>query len=160
MRYYYINDEWGDNEPTVVCIGTQKAYVITDGVKPYKMRHAANKYLQEVASGKVELDTDEIVDRDEDESYDDFTERVVGEMSGHIGYFETILPESDPRPTTYTTFYKSICIFPKTDIWYKTEKEAKKDADGMDTIYLGPVEVYDPAEIKRIEEEIASYPED
>ena len=37
------------------------------------------------------------------------------------------------------------------------KKKAKKDADGYDTIYIGPVEVYDPEEIKRIEAEIASY---
>ena len=59
-------------------------------------------------------------------------------------------------------FYKSeslfACFTPPTNVWYRTKKEAKDDADGVETIYLGEVDVYDPAVVKQIEDEIKSYP--
>lgn len=159
MKLHYTYDyETGTNAVTFIGIGNAKIW--RHGIKRYEKRHYANKYLQSIMEETVKLpdEPDEIVKKEPGESDAVFEERVLGDAE-HIGLFERIFPTNpDNALETPTTFYKSHCVFPVTDIWYKTEKEAKRDADGFETIYLGPVEVYDPDEIKRIEAEVASYP--
>lgn len=160
MKFYYIYD-WMDETNALALVDESKARIWRDGIKLYKSRNGANRYLQSIATGKATLpaEPDEIIKAEPDEDIDDLIDRTVNEMSGHIGYFEKIFPK-DPKEALDTpkTFYKSFTSFMGDDVWYKSETEAKKDADGVDTVYLGPVEVYDSEVIEEIEKEIESYP--
>ena len=160
MKLYYFNDWMEDDEVSVVLVGNFSVRVWKNGIKTYKSRHGANKYLQSIAEEKVKLaEPDEIWKCEPGETIEQLMARTIEEMSGHLGYFERIYPhDPDKCLETPKVFYKSFNTFPPSDIWYTDEKQAKKENDGMDTIYLGPVEVYDPDEVKRIEDEIASYP--
>ena len=163
MKYFYMNDAFEDNAVTVVTVGFKWATIYRTGIKPYKTRRGANNYLRKIANHKIDLpEPDETILREDGENYDEFAERITGEMAGHIGYYEKLYPENPDAETLDKpkTFYKSGSYFVPAirDLWYETEAEAKKDADGVTVIYLGPVEVYDPEAVKAIEEEIASYP--
>lgn len=161
MKYLYTKDF--NDQNTVTVIADDRALVIRTGIKPYQRRDHANAYLKALANGATKLpEPDEIVPVEEGESQEDFEDRLVGEHE-HIGYFEQIFPANpadtltDPIP-----FYKNeslfACFAPAAAVWYRTKKEAKDDADGVETIYLGEVDVYDPAVVKQIEDEIKSYP--
>lgn len=157
MKLFYINDI--DAGIAVVKITNLNARIFRTGIKQYSKQFYAQKYLQSIAEETIKLpEPDETVYRELNESDEDFEDRLVGEVE-HIACFERIFPK-DPAEALAApvTYYKDFTIFNGNEYWYKTEKEAKKDADGIDTVYIGPVEVYDPAEVKRIEDEISSYP--
>ena len=159
MKLFYIND-W-DTGNAVIDIGDFSARIYRTGIKPYSKQFYAQKYLQSIMEEKVKLpvEPDEIFRMEQDETKEDFEDRMVGDVE-HIACFERIFPKKPSEALNIpVTFHKCFNVFPPSDIWYKTEKEAKKDADGIDTVYVGPVEVYDPKEIERIEAEIASYNE-
>lgn len=161
MKYLYTKDF--NDQNTVTVIADDRALVIRTGIKPYQKRSYANAYLKDLAYGKAKLpEPDEIVPVEEGESQEDFEDRLVGEQE-HVGYFEQIFP-ADPGDALKdpVSFHKNeslfACFAPPTNVWYRTKKEAKDDADGVETIYLGEVEVFDPAVAKQIEDEIKSYP--
>lgn len=159
MKFFYIYDEM-DNTKAVVILNLA-VRIWRNGIKSYKTRTGANRYLRAIAEEKAQLpvEPDEIIKPEPGETVEDLEDRTVGEMFGHIGYFERIFPK-DPKEAldAPVTYYKSYTSFMGQDIWYKTEAEAKKDADNIDTVYLGPVEVYDREVIEEIEKEISSYP--
>lgn len=137
--------------------GTAK---ICRGVKPYSKRFYANRYLTDIMTGIVRLrpEPDEIIEADPGESHEAFIERVTEGLE-HVGFRREIKPDNEKDALAHpAVFHLSKNIFPPSYIWYKTAAQAKKDADGFDTIFLGSVDVYDPEEIERIEAEIASYP--
>lgn len=156
FKFIYTHDfETGENAVVVLSLA---ARIYRSGVKPYSKRAYAIKYLREIAEEKIPApELDDVVKKEPGETDEDFENRVVGDLE-HIGTFERIFP-NDPAAALEkpTTFYKSINTFPPSDIWYETEKEAKKEADGIDTIYVGPVEVYDPEVVSAIREEMKSY---
>lgn len=56
-------------------------------------------------------------------------------------------------------YYKVLSLIvsfaPPKEVWFRTEAEAKEAVEGSDTaVYEGPVEISDPDEIQRIEDEI------
>ena len=159
MKLFYIRDL--DDNNAVVHIGDFSARIYRTGIKQYSKQFYAQKYLRSIAEEKVKLsvEPDGIFKMEPNETKEDFEDRMVGEVE-HIACFERIFPKDPGKALDIpVTFHKCINVFPPADIWYETEKEAKKDADGIDTVYVGPVEVYDPDEIKRIEAVIASYNE-
>ena len=158
MKLFYIRTP--EDTPAVVEIDGNESRIWKTGVKPYSMQFHATNYLRAIAEGTVRLraNPDEIVMKEPGESDESFEERLVGEAE-HVACFERIFPKDQKEALAHPkTFHKCLDLFPPLVVWYETAKEAKRDADGMETVYIGPVEVYDPAEIERIEKEIASYP--
>ena len=156
MKLIYTHDPETDENAVVVIDSTVMIY--KTGIKQYTKRAYAIKYLLGIADGTIQMpEPDDVVPKEPGETDEDFENRVVGDLE-HIGTFECIFPY-DPAAALEkpTTFYKSFNTFPPSDIWYETEKEAKREADGIDTIYVGPVEVYDPGVINAIREEMESY---
>lgn len=159
MKLYYIND-WMDETKAVVLVNDTAVKIWRNGIKTYKSTRGANAYLRSIVEGDSLLppEPDEIIEAEEGEDIDSLADRTVGEMSGHVGYFERIYPKNpDDMLKTPKTFYKSFTTFMAQDVWYKSEAEAKEDADGIDTVYLGPVEVFDQDMIEEIEAEMATY---
>ena len=157
MKYLYTKDF--NDQNTVTVIADDRALVIRTGIKSYQKRSYANAYLKDLAYGTKKLpEPDEIVPREPDETIDDLEDRLTGEHE-HIGYFEQIFP-ADPKESLAdpVTFWKNICFMPPCDIYYHTKKEAQNDANADETVFLGEVEVFDPAAAKAIEDEIKSYP--
>lgn len=156
MKLIYTHNP-DTNENAVVVIAGD-AWIYKTGIKQYTKRAYAIKYLMQIAEEKIPTpELDDVVKKNPGETDEDFENRVVGDLE-HIGTFERIFPY-DPAAALEkpTTFYKSLNTFPPSDIWYETEKEAKREADGIDTIYVGPVEVYDQEVIDAIREEMKSY---
>lgn len=156
MKFIYTHD-WETDKNAVIIIGNA-ARIYRSGIKQYSKRAYAIKYLMQIAEEKIPTpELDDVVKKNPGETDEDFENRVVGDLE-HIGTFERIFPD-DPAAALEkpTTFYKSFNTFPPSDIWYETEKEAKREADGIDTIYVGPVEVYDQGVINAIREEMKSY---
>lgn len=160
ITYLYIRD-YDTNENAVVQImdGTAKIF---RGVKPYARRAWANRYLVHIASGQEKLPEkpDETVGANPGESHEALIRRATEGME-HLGFFRAVWPNPLKENALAVPVLYSVSenVFPPSLVWYKTEEAAKKDSDGIDTIYLGPVEVYDPEEIEKIEAEIASYSE-
>lgn len=158
MKLIYTHDPDTDKN-AVVFLGTGNAKIWRRGIKQYEKQFYAQRYLRGIMEETVSTpeEPDEIIRKQPGETAEGFEARVCGEWD-HIAAFERIFPHNpDNAFTEPKTFYKSLNIFPPSFIWYETEKEAKREADGIDTVYIGPVEVYDPAVIKEIEAEIASY---
>jgi hypothetical protein len=160
MRYLYTKDP--NDRNTVTVIADDRALVFRTGVKPYQRRGYANAYLKDLAYGRAKLpEPDEIVPLEDDENEDDLEERLVG-CDEHIGFFDQIFP-ADPNEALRdpVIFHKCeslfACFAPPTDVWYRTKREAQRDADNAETVYLGEVEVFDPEIVKQIDDEIKSY---
>lgn len=153
----YTHD-WETEENAVIYIGTAAAQIWRTGIKQYSRQAYAQKYLKNWMEENVHIvEADEIVRRDPDESLEFFENRVLGDLV-HVAEYTRIYPDDPAKALREpTVFYKCINIFPPSAIWYETEKEAKKDADGIDTIYVGPVEVYVQEVINDIREEMKSY---
>ena len=156
--FLYTHDN-ETNQNAIIYIGIAAAKIWRTGVKPYEKNFYAEKFLKSIMEEKIELpEPDEIVKKEPDETRKEFINRIAGDLE-RIASYERVFPQNPTKSAEEPkTFYKCFNIFPPMDIWYETQKEAKKDADGIDTVYIGTVEVYDPDEIKRIEDEIASYP--
>lgn len=157
MKLIYTHDP-ETNENAVVIINEGDAWIYKTGIKQYTKRAYAIKYLRGIAKEEdLTPGPDYIVKKEPGETDEAFEQRVVGDLE-HIGTFEQIFP-SDPLYAIIppVTFYKSLNTFPPSDIWYETEKEAIREDDGCDTIYVGPVEVYDPAVVDKIRAEMKSY---
>ena len=156
MKFIYTHD-YDTDENAVVIIGLA-ARIYKTGIKQYTSRAYAIKYLQSIAEKNIPFEKpDDVVKKEPGETNEAFEQRVVGDLE-HIGTFEQIYPlNADSCLAKPTTFYKSLNTFPPSDIWYESEKEAKREADGIDTIYVGPVEVYDQEVINAIREEMKSY---
>lgn len=158
MKLLYTFD-YDTGKNAVISIGTDNAKIYRRGIKSYTKRFFALKYLRSIMEETVKLPDkpDEIIPKEPDETVEQLEDRVA-EAVEHIAEFERIYPANpDETLEVPKTFYKSLNVFPPSAIWYDTEKEALRENDGCDTIYLGPVEVYDPAVIKEIEDEISSY---
>ena len=158
MKLIYTHDFDTDTN-ALVFIGTGNAKIWRHGIKRYEKQFYAQRYLQSIMeeTASAPEEPDEIIRKNPGETAERFENRVCGDLE-HIAAFERVFPTNPADAFTEPkTFYKSLNIFPPSFIWYETEKEAKREADGIDTVYVGPVEVYDPAVIKEIEAEIASY---
>lgn len=159
MKLIYTHD-WDTDKNAVIFISEQDAKIYRTGIKDYSRRAYAIRYLRSIMeeTAKLPAEPDEIMKIEENETPAKFENRVARDVE-HVAEFERIFPKDLAKALeTPKTFYKSHNVFPPSDIWYENEKAAIRENDGMDTIYLGPVEVYDPEEIERIEAEIASYP--
>lgn len=151
------------NEPTVIDIIDDKAKFYRQGIKPYTLRAWANRYLCRILHGREKLPAkpDETIGKNPGETDKHFIDRVA-EGVLHIGFTQAIWPKAtEPEKCLKTpvTLYNSVNLFPPTDVWYETEAEAKKDADGIDTVYLGPVAIYDTEVLSAIREEMKTYAE-
>lgn len=156
MKLIYTHNP-DTNENAVVVIAGD-AWIYKTGIKQYTKRAYAIKYLWGIAKEEdLTPAPDDLVKKEPGETDGAFEQRVVGDLE-HVGTFEQIFP-SEPLYAIIppVTFYKSLNTFPPSDIWYENEKEAIREADGIDTIYVGPVEVYDPEVINAIREEMKSY---
>lgn len=153
----YTHD-YDTDQNAVIYFGTANAKIWRTGIKSYERQSYAQKYLKGIMEETISMpEPDEIVRKEPEESHEEFEDRVAGDLE-HIAEYTRIFPNNPTKAlNTPTIFYKSFNTFPPSLIWYETEKEAKREADGIDTVYLGPVEVYDPDEIKKITDEIASY---
>lgn len=155
----YTHD-WETEKNAVIYIGSFAAQIWRTGIKQYSRQAYAQKYLKDWMEEKIRtVEPDEIVKPNPGESIEGLENHVAGDLQ-RIAEYTRIYPNDPakalPEPTV---FYKCHNIFPPSDIWYDTEKEAKKDADGIDTVYVGPVEVYDQEVINSIREEMKSYAE-
>ena len=162
MKFFYVNDFVNEAGNAIVAIDDDNAMFYFEGVRPYKRRSSAAAYVKSFAEGKTNVSSETVLvaRREPNESPKFFENRMVGEVE-HLACFERIYPK-DPLKVLATpkTYFKCLNIFSGEYLWYTSQKEAKKDADGTVEVYVGEVEVYDPKEIERLDQIIASYPAD
>ena len=165
-KFFYLNDFITSDvmSGSVVIIKTNKndatANLWYKDVRQYKRPSSAAAYLKSIAEGNIKLNEkpDDVGVPEPDETPEEFEDRLVGE-SEHVAEFERIYPENPLNTLTEPkSYFKDWHIFSGEYIWYTSEKEAKKDADNTSLVYVGEVEVYDPKEIERLDQIIASYP--